>query len=152
MLAQRILITVGLAFGVSGSLLVAVEAVKLENIRRLELWLATWGKPTFEDVDSAEKRHYPGVRLARGFLRAFSVVAGAITLGICLLFDASVVVAVLVTVGVTAAAAVLVSVSIRPAIRFLSWLLESTPDGTVGGFGAACLVLGFAIELVVTWS
>jgi hypothetical protein len=178
-LTHQILTTIGLSFDVAGAILVGIEAIKLENVRRFREWLDLRGHQafrvinpeiTFVDEPRPRKPVVNAVLDAIPFLLWMAMgcaLGGPIIFGLYKLADhlgtpsvhgAPSWAIVLLAIGGFFAALLLATGVIMGAEAALDLSLDGivqldkhTPTGGVGLIGVLFLVVGFALQAAATW-
>jgi hypothetical protein len=178
-LTHQILTTIGLSFDVVGAILVGVEAVKLENVRRFQQWLDLRGHQAFRLINpeitfvDEPPEHGPVVQNVLDTIPFLAWIAmgcalgGAILVGIYELVhhlgapsihSAPTWAIVLLSIGAFFGALLLATAVITGgeallnlSIGGIEQLDKHTPTGGVGLVGVLFLVVGFALQVAATW-
>lgn len=178
MLTHKLLITVGLSCDALGAILLGVEAVKLENVRRFREWLDRGGHKVFRAINPEitfvdEPIEHPrvdaalGVVALLGFISMGVIIGGPIVFGLYKLahhlgtpaFGGHPTWAtVLLVIGGVFAALLLATALISGGEWLLDRVLDGieqldkhTPTGGVGLVGVFFLVVGFGLQVAATW-
>jgi len=135
---HRVIATIGLAFGLIGGVLVGVEAVRLQNIERLEGW----------------------IRSHRVWILGIGVAAlwcvFALVWAVADLPDPATPwwVQIFAAIGYTLATLVvwwLLGILLSLFVRFLGWIRATWDDGAIGIIGIFLVIAGFGLEIGATW-
>jgi hypothetical protein len=152
----------GLVFDAVGAVLLSVEAVTLENVRKLRDRLGglIYGSGWQRAKDQARPHLELGFRLVGAFVCAAAVFGLLTLLGYSGSSDLPTTartltrILVVAPLGLVAIASVLAGLAmltsnlILVVIGILDLIDRNTPGGTVGLIGMALLVLGFAFQVV----